>query len=199
MNSPKALEIFFKCESHNKIAFMQKFETKNKEVVDYFLFDSKTIPVVVFPITENNEVIALRQFRHGANCEIIELPGGNVEDNLTIEQTALKELREETGYSTKEIHQIKQQTWFDPASFRVKFFPVVALRCQKIDDSRLESTEHIETVLKPLHDWIGMIKNNEICDSKSIAVTFLALFDLCPALMDEMVKNVESYLPKQKQ
>ncbi len=89
METPKALNCVLKCESCGKIAFMQEFELpKCGNVETYFLFGAKHKPVIVFPLTKNYEVIAVKHFRYGANCYVLEVPGGNMEGKTTIGDTA---------------------------------------------------------------------------------------------------------------
>ena len=53
--------------------------------------------VVVVPVYRGNFVL-VRQWRHGAGCLTTEFPAGVAEPGETPEQTAARELREETGF-----------------------------------------------------------------------------------------------------
>jgi ADP-ribose pyrophosphatase len=108
------------------------------------LFEAKDKPVIVFPLTENKEVVAVKHFRYGANCVVLEVPGGNVEGKMTRKETAKKELLQETGYTSDNIIPVGPETWFDPASFRVHFFPMLASNCRKVSEPRPEKTEYLE-------------------------------------------------------
>jgi ADP-ribose pyrophosphatase len=53
---------------------------------------------VVIPITPQNEIILVEQYRRGSDTISLELPAGDIDNNETPEQAALRELQEETGY-----------------------------------------------------------------------------------------------------
>jgi hypothetical protein len=185
--SPEGLDRQIIYQSHGKMAFIQEFKRQNGEKYRWFLFGSNDKPVIIFPLTKKHKVIAIDIFRYGAKSFIWEVPGGSVgkfpnwcnvsENNL--EEEAKKELKQETGYKAGKIVQIGPPTWFDPASFRVAYTPILALNCSKIDDPKPEPEEIIREIKEiPLKHWIEMIKTGEICDSKTIAITIMALWHL---------------------
>ena len=179
--APKAQGEKSIAQYYGRLVFRQIFVQSDGREDEFFLFGSKHIPVIVFALTGKNEVIAVRQFRYGANCFVIETPGGNIKGEITeenIRETAIAELLEETGYRAETIISVGPPTWFDPASFRVTFFPVLALNCEKIAEPTPGRTEIIETVLIPLDKWIEMVRRGEICDSKTLAMTLFVLLYL---------------------
>src|ERR1035441_9896710 len=54
--------------------------------------------VVMVVITEQNQILLVRQFRPAAGAVTLELPAGHVDPGETPEQAARRELLEETGY-----------------------------------------------------------------------------------------------------
>jgi 8-oxo-dGTP pyrophosphatase MutT (NUDIX family) len=54
--------------------------------------------VCIVAVTEENELLLVRQFRHAVAEMTLELPAGHVEKDETPEQAAHKELLEETGH-----------------------------------------------------------------------------------------------------
>jgi len=51
--------------------------------------------------TKNDKILLIRQFRVPVNAEVIEFPAGLVDKGETLEEAALRELKEETGYLAK--------------------------------------------------------------------------------------------------
>ncbi|OGM98936.1 MAG: hypothetical protein A2915_03155 [Candidatus Yanofskybacteria bacterium RIFCSPLOWO2_01_FULL_41_34] len=154
------------------------------QLIDYTLFDADFISVIIFPLTTNGEVIAVRQFRMGIDRVSLELPGGNkkVEDKNFIE-TAERELREETGYKAGQIIPLADKLWIDPSSCTPYLYSFLALECKRTEKTEEDANEIIETVTMPQSKWIDMISGGKISDMKTIAITLLAISHLSDKLI----------------
>ena len=56
--------------------------------------------VNVVALTGEDEIVLVRQYRHGTRSETLEIPGGGVERGEEPLEAAKRELREETGYAS---------------------------------------------------------------------------------------------------
>ena len=59
--------------------------------------------VAILPVTDDKEVLLIRQFRPPVNRYVIEFPAGLNDKGDTLEEAAKRELLEETGYSAREL------------------------------------------------------------------------------------------------
>lgn len=163
-------------EKHNRAFVVQKFvNPTNGATEEFYSFVGKVDSVIIFPITGDKKVIAIRQFRHTADDVFIELPGGNKHSKEPSLNAAKRELLEETGFNSKRISILNKKVWFDPGGIKNFYIPCLAVDCYKISRPQLDNTEIIETVTIPLDKWLNMIYKGKITDGKTLAVTFLAL------------------------
>ena len=57
----------------------------------------------IVPLTANDEVVLIEQYRHGAERVTLEIPGGMVDEGEAARDAAARELLEETGYQASEV------------------------------------------------------------------------------------------------
>jgi ADP-ribose pyrophosphatase len=69
----------------------------DRMVDDYYQIDLPSF-ASVYAVNEKDEVLLLRQYKHGVGQVCLTLPGGQVEPGEDIEFSARRELLEETGY-----------------------------------------------------------------------------------------------------
>jgi len=152
---------------------------RTNEVYEYGIFKVDCLPVtVIFPVTDDLNVIAIRQFRHAADEFVLELPGGIPSISEIDISIVIAELSQEAGYSVSgEIRPLtRRPIYFDPASLTMLFQPFLAQGCWKhSDDLKLDEAEQIEVVKMPIDDWLHRIERGEVRDAKSIVTTFLAV------------------------
>lgn len=69
--------------------------------IDWYYVDT-TPSVMVVPVTENGDVVLVKQYRHNLKKDTLELPAGIVSADEPTADAALRELVEETGYTLAE-------------------------------------------------------------------------------------------------
>jgi ADP-ribose pyrophosphatase len=117
--------------------------------------------VNIIPLTPDEQVIMVEQWRHGTRSVHLETPGGLMEQGESPEQSARRELLEETGYKAGEI--VKLGTIHpNPAIQNNVQHYILAKDCQKIAELRLDHAEDINVKLVPLAGVTRMIQAGEI-------------------------------------
>ncbi|MFP7493726.1 NUDIX hydrolase [Terribacillus saccharophilus] len=62
--------------------------------------------VAIIPITKDGKIIFVEQYRKALEKSIIEIPAGKLEPGEEPEVTAVRELEEETGYTTQNLKKL---------------------------------------------------------------------------------------------
>ena len=150
-------------------------ELPNGQVIDDFFVNVRQDFVVVLAVTQQQEIIFVRQYRHGVSQILLELPAGypntQNEDKLT---AARRELAEETGYIASEFIQLGK-LYDNPVKDTNAMHLFIAPNAKLSASQQLDITEDIEVVLVPGEEVVGKILAGEICVSGTIAALFLGL------------------------
>jgi ADP-ribose pyrophosphatase len=153
-------------------------ELPGGQILDDYFVSVRPHVVLVFPLTDDQQVVFVRQYKHGAGQILLELPGGVVDEGETAPlDAARRELLEETGYSTPDVQPLLD-VFDNPTkdTNSISFF--LARNVQLVAAQHLDETENIEVVLVPLAEVAGKIMRGEIRVSGSVALCLLALRQL---------------------
>lgn len=131
----------------------------------------------VLPITENNEAVLIRQYRAGSNSMVLETPGGMVEasEHKDPTLTAVRELEEETGYTTQKILLMASLNP-NPALMNntIHYFLAMGCKIQKDRKHFPDAAERIEVVTVPVSQLQEMVHLGKITHSLSALSICLA-------------------------
>ncbi len=132
--------------------------------------------ISVIPLTDAGEVVMVRQFRHGVNEVLLEIPGGLMDrEDPSPEAAAKRELREETGY-TAESWSLIGSLYPQPAVQSNRYHIFLARNAVKTTSTRFDEGEDLETVLIPLKEIPRLIETGEIRHAMVVtAFYYLAL------------------------
>lgn len=152
-----------------------EIELPNGQIIDDFFVVIRPEIALILPITNNQEIVFVRQYRHGVSEILLELPAGSFDAAIEDAETAaVRELQEETGYLSEKI--TKLATLYDnPVKDTNKIHLFLAENVIKIGEQKLDITEDIEVVLIPVSSVLDKIINGEVCVAGSVAGLFLGL------------------------
>lgn len=179
---PEKESSFGTLEMFGKIVNLDWFAVDDRKE-PFLTVEVKKTPVIVFPITTDGRVVVVNQYRYGARNMVLELPGGEIENDQAWKKTTQTELKEETGYHVEEsdltpLWSDKKEDgiYLNPALSSIRFLPVLAEQCKKTGEPHPDPNEYFEEQ-EPilLERWLEMIVAGEVVDAKSIVTTVLAL------------------------
>ena len=128
---------------------------------------TKSDTVLIIPILSDGRILMEKQWRYPVDKYIYELPAGTVDKGEPPKKTAIRELKEETGYTAKSI------------KFLFKGYPAPGLMDEmmyfylatglKRGKTELDKDEVISLHPIKIKKAISMVKEGKIVDTKTIA------------------------------
>ena len=138
-------------------------ELPDGKVIQYTRVDENPFAVVV-PL-KSGKIVMVKNYRYPLDEMSLELPSGHIELGESPEETARRELKEETGYSAKELRQIGE---FHPSvRSSQKAFVFIAKGLKKSVLNR-DDSERQRTVVLPISEVYHKLHEAEIMHAASI-------------------------------
>lgn len=148
---------------------------KNVEHNFFIMNNPDWINVVV--LTEDNQLVFVKQHRLGTDDITIETVAGLMDGGESPEESARRELLEETGYQAGELLLMKKLS-ANPAIMSNHIYFYLARNARKIAAQELDHAEDIEVITVPEEEAVHMISDGRI--DHTIIVTALSLFFMSP-------------------
>lgn len=127
---------------------------------------------MVIPVTDSGRVLMVNQFRYLNQRESLEFPCGSVEEGLSGEENALKELREETGFTAQRLEKAGEFSPYTGASDEI--CEVFIARGLSPAPLKADVTEEFELAEKTYSEIEALIESNFIWDGLSLSAWLLA-------------------------
>jgi 8-oxo-dGTP pyrophosphatase MutT (NUDIX family) len=119
--------------------------------------------VAIVALTGDDHVVMVRQIREAVRDRILEIPAGirDVEGEPP-EETARRELREETGYRAEAVERIARI--HTSPGFTDEIIDLYRARAEPEDDPE----EGLEVITVPLSDAVAAVREGRITDAKTV-------------------------------
>ena len=123
--------------------------------------------VCVLPLTDEGEVILVKQYRYAHRKCTLEVPAGKLEvgEKNDIRSAALRELKEETGAECEELIYLGE-IYPSPALLSEVIYMFFA-RGLTFGERHLDDDEFLECERVPLGKMLEMINDGELPDAKT--------------------------------
>ena len=124
------------------------------------------------PLFDDGQIALVKQYRHPARRELLEIPAGKIEPDETPMQCATRELEQETGFRAGQIEKLAE-FYSTPGFCEERLYVYLATDLQQIEQN-LDHDEFVEVVYLPLTQAVMMAERGEIEDSKTIIALLFA-------------------------
>lgn len=122
----------------------------------------------ILPITDDGRVILERQFRYPFNEVLIEVPAGKCDAGETTRDAAIRELREETGYSEKTLEYLGD--FYPTSAYSDEVIGLYLAEGLIPGHNHLDKDESLEVFSVTKEEFFQMCKDGRINDGKTLAI-----------------------------
>lgn len=128
--------------------------------------------VVILPIDADGNLLFVRQYRHAAGKELLELPAGTLDPGEPPESCAYREIREETGMAAGQLKEIGQ--FYLAPGYSTEFMLVYLATDLSFNPLEADADEFLQVEAVPLAQALLLAESGGVPDAKSLAALFLA-------------------------
>lgn len=141
--------------------------TETGEEATFFVIENPDW-VNVIPVTTNDEIVLIQQYRQGTESVTLEIPGGLIDEGEEPAVAASRELTEETGYSSSKIVYLGKSSP-NPALQSNTIYHFAALDCVQDGETKFDEHESIASTVVEQSEISELIASNEISHSLVVA------------------------------
>ena len=148
-------------------------ELPDKRINDHYYVLEYPDWVNMVGITAQNELLVIKQYRHGAGIISLEIPAGTTEPGENPQDAAVREMHEETGYQFEKIEEIAT-LYANPATSGNITYTYLMTGGQKVQEQELDEHEEIDVFLIPLEEAKAMLLENQFRQALHSSALFYA-------------------------
>lgn len=128
--------------------------------------------VVILPVTDDGHVLFVRQYRHAAGLDLLELPAGVLNENESPEVCAHREIREETGMAAANLESLGG--FYLAPGYSTEYMHVFLATDLSPNPLAADADEFLSVEKIALTDVMTMPARGLLPDAKSLAALLLA-------------------------
>lgn len=132
--------------------------------------------VQVVPVTAENEIVMVRQWRHGSSSIVLEVPGGLADAGERPADAARRECLEETGFRAQRLIPMGELNP-NPAIHTAPLHSFFAPGVERIADPQTTDTEQTEVVLVPVEELAKRLLRGDINHALIVATLWRFLHE----------------------
>jgi len=134
--------------------------------------------VTIIPLDDQGQIWFIRQYRHAAGKELLELPAGAQEEDEAPEISAQREIREEIGMAARELRELGG--FYLAPGYSTEFLRIYLARDLYEAPLDPDEEEMIEIEKLPVGQAYDLAESGQVSDAKTLASLLLARPYLLP-------------------
>ncbi|MDF1507497.1 NUDIX hydrolase [Robertmurraya sp. DFI.2.37] len=132
--------------------------------------------VAVIPITSDNKIVMVEQYRKPMEKVLVEIPAGKLEKGEDPAYTAARELEEETGYESQSLEWLISFYTSPGFADEIVHLYVAKGLTKKENAASLDEDEFVNVLEVTLEEAIEFVKEQRVYDAKTAyAIQYLQL------------------------
>lgn len=149
--------------------------TESGHAIDPFYVLEYPDWVNVVALTDEDEIVLVKQYRHAVGRQVLEIPSGVIDaTDASPEAAARRELLEETGFAADHWQRVGELS-ANPATHTNSTFCYLATGARRVAEPTLDAGEELESLLMPLSEVVHSARRGELLQALHVAGLFLAL------------------------
>jgi ADP-ribose pyrophosphatase len=128
--------------------------------------------VVLIPVDQDGNVLFVRQYRHAAGTDVLELPAGTRDGEEPYEDCAAREIREETGMAAGRLQKIGD--FYLAPGYSTELMAAFLATDLNHDPLDADDDEFLQVEKFSVKETNAMFERGKIVDAKSLAAWMLA-------------------------
>jgi ADP-ribose pyrophosphatase len=128
--------------------------------------------VVILPLDDQGNLLFVRQYRHAAGLDLLELPAGTLDEGEAPDTCARREIREETGMAAGNLEHLGG--FYLAPGYSTEYMHVYLANDLRPDPLEADADEFLSLEYIPLEKAMEMARHGDIPDAKSLAAILLA-------------------------
>lgn len=128
--------------------------------------------VIIIPMDNEGNLLFVRQYRHAAGMDLLELPAGTRDNNEPFEECAAREIREETGMEAGTLTPVG--SFYLAPGYSTEYMGVFLATDLKHNPLEADDDEFLSVEKIPVQQALEMAERGEMPDAKSLAALLLA-------------------------
>lgn len=128
--------------------------------------------VIIIPVDDEGNLLFVRQYRHAAGMDLLELPAGTRDGDEPFEECAAREIREETGMEAGTLKHVG--SFYLAPGYSTEYMGVFLATDLKHNPLEADDDEFLSVEKLPIKEALALAERGEMPDAKSLAALLMA-------------------------